>query len=82
MERYVKCNKCGFVGLESDFGQNHDFCQRVFVSRCPKCDNHQTPGDASMRVFGGQRPFEYIDRIAPPKGDALAKVLYNGDEAS
>lgn len=56
----VKCNKCGYVGDSSEFPKGRDFFQFVYVRACPKCDNTQNPGDASMRMFGGKRPFEAI----------------------
>ena len=56
----VKCNKCGFVADIDQFTIGHDFFQNPYVAACPNCDNNQTPGGASVRGFGGERPFEYI----------------------
>ena len=76
----VKCNKCGFVGNEDEFKKGRDFFQNSFISGCSKCDNSQNGGDASMRMFGGERPFSYV-RIESPK-DALGKVLHDAEDAS
>lgn len=78
--KQVKCNKCGFVGNEEEFKKGRDFFQHSFISGCPKCDNRQSPGGASMRMFGGDRPFSYI-RAAGPK-DALGKTLHDAGGAS
>jgi NAD-dependent SIR2 family protein deacetylase len=78
----VKCNKCGYIGDESEFPKGRDFFQNPFISSCPKCDNTQNPGDASMRMFGGERPFEYIRDKLPESADALSKVLRAADDAS
>lgn len=77
----VKCNKCGHVGPEDDFPKGRDFCQVSFIASCPKCDNNQSPGDASMRMFGGPRPFEFV-RHSPTTGDPVATVFRNAGEAS
>jgi len=77
----IKCNKCGFVGEEKEFKTSRDFFQNQFISGCPKCDNRQSPGDASMRMFGGERPFEYI-REDEKTDTALGKTLHQADEAS
>ena len=79
--RKVKCNKCGYVGDESEFPKGRDFVQKLFVSGCPQCDNWQSPGDASMRMFGGERPFEYV-REPEESGTPLGKVLHDAGEAS
>ena len=76
----IKCNKCGHVGPESEFPKGRDFFQNAYVSGCPRCDNHQSPGDASMRMFGGQRPFEFVRGEEP--GDVLGKVQHRAEEAS
>jgi hypothetical protein len=76
----VKCNSCGYVGEESEFPKGNDFFQHVYISGCPKCDNRQSPGDASMRMFGGQRPFEYLRDTGPV--DSLGKTLHRAGEAS
>ena len=83
----VKCNKCGHVGLEEDFPKGRDFVQKIYIASCPKCDNRQSPGDASMRMFGGKRPFEYVRGdepkiIGPNTQDAVPTVLYRAHEAS
>jgi hypothetical protein len=62
MMRKVKCNKCEYVGDETEFPKGHDFFQNKYIASCPKCDNRQSPGDASMRGFGGKRPFVYVDQ--------------------
>ena len=41
-----------------------------------KCDNH-----ASMRMFGGERPFTYI-RSEEITDNPLIKVFHQADEAS
>ena len=79
-EMKVKCNKCGFVAEESEFPHGRDFFQNQFIRGCPKCDNHQSPGDASMRAFGGERPFVYIRDEQPD--DLVSAVLHSGSEAS
>ena len=76
----VKCNKCGYVGDEGEFKKGRDFFQNQFIAGCPKCDNWQSPGDASMRGFGGERPFAFIRKQEPD--DPLGKVIHRADEAS
>jgi NAD-dependent SIR2 family protein deacetylase len=76
----VKCNKCGHVGDESEFPKGNDFFQNAYIAQCPKCDNRQSPGDASMRMFGGARPFEYV-RESAPQGVA-GTVMHRAGEAS
>ena len=78
--RQIKCNKCGFIGDDSKFKKGRDFFQNPFVSACPKCNNKQSPGDASMRMFGGERPFEFIQE--KKSQDPLSEVLNNANEAS
>jgi predicted nucleic-acid-binding Zn-ribbon protein len=83
----VKCNKCGYIGDESEFPKGRDFFQHSYIAKCPKCDNYQTPGDASMRMFGGDRPFEFVRVPEPPIAgsetiDALPAVLHRASEAS
>ena len=88
MTRQVKCNKCGHVGPEDEFPHERDFFQNRFIASCPKCDNRQSIGDASMRMFGGERPFIFVDRNVEPKVtgdkpvDALPSVLHRASEAS
>ena len=76
----VKCNKCGYIGKVEEFPKERDFFQHWFVAHCPKCDNWQSPGDASMRMFGGKRPFEFIRGAEPddPKGT----TFHRANEAS
>lgn len=77
----VKCNKCGHVGPEAEFPKGLDFFQREYIGGCPKgCGNHQSPGDASMRMFGGSRPFEYVREAAPM--NIVGTVMHRADEAS
>jgi hypothetical protein len=82
----VKCNKCGYIGEASEFPNGRDFLQQTYVAACPKCDNRQNPGDASMRMFGGERPFVYVRDPAPEvqagKLGALPTVLHHANEAS
>ncbi len=77
----VKCNKCGYVGDESEFPKGQDFFQNSYISGCPKrCDNYQSPGDASMRGFGGERPFVYL---RPNESRTVGEqVTFNASEAS
>ena len=79
----VKCNKCGYVGDESEFPKGRDFFQDSYIKSCPKrCGNGQSPGAASMRMMGGERPFVFV-RDAMPKGtDALDITLHRAAEAS
>lgn len=82
----VKCSKCGYVGDESEFPKGRDFVQKPYVAACPKCDNRQSPGDASMRMFGGERPFTFVREAEPEVQQgiqgALPTVLHRADEAS
>jgi hypothetical protein len=57
-----------------------DFFQNPYIAGCPKCDNRQSPGDASMRAFGGSRPFEFVRDSEPT--DALGATLHRAGEAS
>ncbi|KKM76756.1 hypothetical protein LCGC14_1376890 [marine sediment metagenome] len=59
----IKCNKCGHIGEEQEFPTGRDFFQNSYIAGCPKCDNSQNPGDASMRMFHNQSPFEYIRNV-------------------
>ena len=78
----IKCNGCGFVGEESEFKKSRDFFQNTFISGCPKCDNRQSPGDASMRMFSRNKiPFEYI-REEEKSGTPLGETLHKAAEAS
>jgi hypothetical protein len=76
----VRCNKCSYVADEDEFPKGHDFFQNQYVASCPKCDNWQSPGDASMRGFGGKRPFEYVRGDSPE--DPVGRVLHRSEEAS
>lgn len=79
----VKCNQCGYVGDEAEFPKGRDFFQHAFVAACPTgCGNQQSPGDASMRMMGGKRPFEYVREAIPQDADPLTKVLHRAEDAS
>jgi len=79
----VKCNKCGYVGDESEFPKGRDFFQDSYIKSCPKrCGNGQSPGAASMRMTGGERPFVFIRDSVPDGADALHITLRRADEAS
>ena len=81
-QRLIKCNKCGHIAPASDFPKGQDFFQREFISSCPKeCGNQQNPGDASMRMFGGERPFVFVQNTPEPE-DAVGKVLHRAKEVS
>jgi len=81
----IKCNQCGYVGPVSEFPMGHDFFQNKYIKACPKCDNHQSPGDASMRMFGGIRPFESIDETPPiqvtDRESAITEVIRRHTES-
>jgi len=78
----VKCNRCGYVGDESEFPTNRDFFQKRFIASCPKgCGNRQSPGDASLRMMPGmETPFSYVRSSAPD--DPLAATFHRANEAS
>jgi hypothetical protein len=76
----VKCNKYGHIGDEESFPHGRDFFQERYVSSCPKCDNRQDPGSASMRAFGSPRPFEYVREFWI--GTVQGKITHNASEAS
>ena len=76
----IKCNKCGHIAPSSDFPKDRDFFQKEFIAARPKCGNRQNPGDASMRMFGGDRPFEGVRPDA--SRTILDKVLHQAGEAS
>jgi hypothetical protein len=82
----IKCNKCSYIGDESEFPKGRDFFQNPYIAGCPKCDNHQSPGNASMRMFGGERPFERIADSKPIQitdhNTALAETLRRAESAS
>lgn len=77
----VRCNKCSHVGDDSEFPKGRDFFQNVFIAACPKCDNRQNPGDASMRMRGGARPFSFVDETPEP-ADVVGKVMHRARGAS
>ena len=82
----IKCNKCGHIGPAAEFRHGSDFFQKEYVAGCPKCDNRQSPGDASMRMFGGKRPFERVGDgpaiAVKDRTTALAETLRRADSAS
>lgn len=82
----IKCNKCGHVGELEEFPQGNDFFQNRYVAACPKCDNRQSPGDASMRMFGGKRPFERAEETptieVKDRNSALAETLRRSNSVS
>jgi NAD-dependent SIR2 family protein deacetylase len=85
--RYVKCNKCGHTAPEDDFPKARDFLQAIYIAECPKCDNHQSPGNASIRMFDGDRPFVFVRELeikvsGPEVHDALPTVMHRATEAS
>lgn len=80
--KHVKCSKCGHIGPENEFPRGRDFFQNAYISSCPKdCGNRQSPGGASMRMFGGERPFVYAEQPRTD-GSVLAEVLKRAEEAS
>lgn len=85
--KQVKCNKCGHVAAYENFPKGRDFFQNQYISSCPaeSCNNRQSPGDASMRMFGGERPFVFVDSEAIAVEDrdtAIAETLRRAEEAS
>ncbi len=83
----VKCNKCEYIAPESEFPKGNDFFQNSYIKSCPKCNNQQNPGNASMRAFDNKRPFIYIREPEPPltgtkTKDALPITLHRASEAS
>lgn len=82
MKRKVRCSKCGHVGFEDTFPKGRDFFQNSYISECPTgCGNRQSPGGASMRMMGGERPFVYVSD-EPEPSDPLGKTLKRAEEAS
>lgn len=77
----IKCNKCEYIGEENEFPKGTDFFQNQFIASCPNCDNRQNPGDATMRMFGGKRPFEFVTDVPKPD-DPFSRVMSNHNEAS
>jgi hypothetical protein len=79
--QHVKCSKCGYVGAESEFPKGYDFFQNSYIASCPKkCGNTQSPGGASMRMFEGKKPFEFVRADEPT--NPLAATLHRASEAS
>jgi len=79
----IRCNKCGYVGDESEFPKGRDFFQNSYIAACPKkCGNNQSPGGASMRGFGGDRPFVYVKDDDASAADLVGVVLERMNEAS
>lgn len=78
----IKCNKCGYIGEPDEFPKGRDFFQNSYIAGCPKCDNRQSPGDASMRMFGGERPFSFVRAELPEGAEPIVQVFYNAGEAS
>ena len=80
--RAVKCSRCGYEGPECEFQKGRDFFQHTYIAACPKrCGNRQSPGEASFRAFGGDRPFVYVDR-ADESGTVIERVVHRSTEAS
>ena len=79
----VKCNKCGYIGDESEFPKGRDFFQKSYIHSCPKeCGNFQTPGGASMRMFPTEKsPFVYVRSESKDKTSS-GKTLHRAKEAS
>ena len=82
MGRKIKCNKCGYIGDQSEFPKGLDFVQKEYIKSCSKCDNKQSPGDASMRMFysDNERPFIFVDSIEIK--DPLLETLRRSEQAS
>ena len=80
--KQVKCSKCGYISSVSEFKMGRDFFQNPYIAGCPKCKNWQAPGDASMRAFGGERPFIFVDWQEPKNADVVATVMHRAEEAS
>lgn len=82
----IKCNKCGHIGPESEFPKGRDFFQNSYIAGCPKCDNRQSPGGASMRMFDAKRPFERAAELPPvkvtDKDSAIAETIRRSDQVS
>ena len=77
----VKCNKCGYIGDESEFPKGRDFFQKTYIRCCAKrCGNIQSPGGASMRMLDNEHPFVYIREDVSVNADSI--VLHRADEAS
>lgn len=72
----IRCNKCQHQGEISEFRTGRDFFQHTYVAGCPKCDNSQSPGDASMRMFGGERPFAAVEKVSvSPQETPVEQVM-------
>lgn len=81
--RLVRCTKCGTTAPYDEWPEGRDFFQNAYIAKCvnAECDNRQSPGDAAMRMFGGERPFEFV-RPSEPTDDALTQALHRAHEAS
>ncbi|KKK70215.1 hypothetical protein LCGC14_2926250 [marine sediment metagenome] len=84
MDYKVKCNKCGYTGKRNEFPKRQDFFQREYIAGCanPDCNNSQNPGDASIRMFGGERPFSFVRTEIPDDAPSIVKVLGSAQDAS
>ena len=82
----IKCNKCGYIGDISEFPKGNDFLQQTYIAACPKCDNRQSPGGASMRMFDNKRPFERVNESAEikvtDKPSALAETVRRANQVA
>lgn len=84
MINIVRCNKCGHEGPEDEFPKGRDFFQNPFIAGCSQsgCSQRQSPGDASMRGFGGERPFSYVGRTSAAPNDLIGTVIQRSSDAS
>ena len=79
----VRCNKCSYIGEESEFPKGRDLFQKAYIAACPECDNRQSPGGASLRMMPGEKhPFVYVRETVPDGADAYSKVMHDAREAS
>ena len=70
----VTCGKCGFSADSAVFQHGLDFFQKPFIAACPKCDNRNSPGQASMNMFAGTpRPFK-MERYDPSCGATIKEL--------
>ncbi len=80
--KLVKCSKCDHIALFPEWPKGRDFFQNTYISSCIKeCGNTQSPCDASMRGFGGDRPFVFVEAL-PSDGTVIGEVLAMAGEAS
>jgi len=78
----VRCTKCNYVDDKGKFKTGRDFFQKEYISGCPKCNNHQSPGNASLRMMPDmEHPFVFV-RDENPDDNPLNKTLHNASEAS